>query len=280
MRLAVSNLALPALRHAHLLPVMAQLGFTGLEVRPERAFAMPPTPREAATYRYTAEEAGLPVLGIEVEEPLPLLADDPAPALERLEHLSALCRDLGGRSITLSSPRRLDGVDLAQAWNRMRLLLDALLPRLEPHGTVLCLKPLGPAFADFCAPARECRLLTDYVDHPAFGLVLSAKTQVERNELGHAPFSAVRGRLELFHADEPEDAPLQPGCQGDHSDFRRHLAAISHRGWVVLRQRTGDDPLAQLEASAPFFRSCYLRQDNLSLIRRQAMLSQAAGVLS
>lgn len=280
MRLAISTLALPPFRHAHLLPVMAQLGFTGLEVRPERAFATPPSTREAATYRYAAEEAGLAILGIDVEEPLPLLAEDVRPVLERMKTFSSLCRDLGGRVVTLSSPRRLEGVDLAQAWNRMRLLLDALLPQIEPHGTVLCLKPLGPAFADFCAPARECRLLTDYVDHPSFGLMLSAKTQVERDELGHAPFSAVRGRLELFHADEPEDAPLQPGCLGDHSDFRRHLAAISHRGWVVMRQRAGDEPQAQLEASAAYFRSCYLRQDNLSLIRRQAMLSQTAGVLS
>jgi len=278
MKLAVSTLALPPFQHGFLLPVLAQLGFAGIEVRPERAWREPPTAKDAVSYRHAAEDAGLAILGLDVAEDISLLAGDARPVLERLEALSALCRDLGGRTITLGGPRRLNGLDLSSAWNRCRLFLDTLLPRIEAHGTVLCLKPLGPTHADFCAPARECRLLTDYVDHPSLGLMLSARSQVENADLGHASFSAVRGRLELFHADEPDDAPLEPGNLGDHSDFRRHLAAISHRGWVVMKQRQSENVLGQLEASATYFRSCYLRQDNLSLIKRQAHIAMGMGL--
>ncbi|HVI49577.1 MAG TPA: TIM barrel protein [Candidatus Sulfotelmatobacter sp.] len=278
MKLAISTLALPSLQHGFLLPVLAQQGFAGIEVRPERTWTAAPSSRDVATYRYAAEEAGLSILGIDVDESIGLLDDDIQPALTRLENLSALCRDLGGRTIALGSFRRLNGLDLTSAWNRCRLFLDALLPRIEAHETVLCLKPLGPERADFCGPARECRLLTDYVDHPSLGLMLSARSQGENADLGHAPFSAVRGRLELFHADEPDDAPLGPDNIGDHGDFRRHLAAISHRGWVVMKQRQDADVLGQIEASAAFFRKSYLRQDNLSLIRRQAHIAMGMGL--
>lgn len=280
MKLAASTLALPPLQHGFLLPVLAQLGFIGIEVRPERCWDHSPTARDALHYRHGAEEAGLAILGLDMEDEISLIEEDMQPALARLETLSALCRDLGGRTLVLGGPRRLNGVDSATAWNRCRLFLDALLPKIEAHGTVLCLKPLGSLRADFCGPARECRLLTDYVDHPSFGLMLSARSQVELGDLGHASFSAVRGRLEVFHADEPEDAPLGPQAIGDHEDFRRHLAAVSHRGWIVMKQRQGEDVLGQLEASASYFRTSYLRQDNLSLIRRQSRIASNMGSLT
>lgn len=287
MKFAVSTLALPDFGHLPLLPRLRLFGFGGVEIMPERAWPeAAPTAREVASYRYAVTDAGLEVIGLDGlldgDAELGILAGGEAAerTIVRLVKMSALCRDLGGKTLVLGQPRWRNGLDLTAAWTRCRLFLDALLPRIEAHGTVLCLAPLGPQSADFCGPARECRLLVDYMDHPSLGLHLSSATQVENADCGHAPFSVVRGRLDHFHANEPGLAPLGSSGLVDHADFRRHLAAINYRNWVVMKQRIAPDPLTGLEQSARSLSDWYLRLDNLSLYQRQAAQAKLMGAAS
>ncbi|HLN23298.1 MAG TPA: sugar phosphate isomerase/epimerase [Patescibacteria group bacterium] len=274
MKLAVSNLALPARNHAHLLPRLRQMGLTGLEVAPDHTWADSASSREVTAYRYAAENAYLDIVGLDM-----LLANRPEFSLlagretahrtaDELVRLSALCRDLGGRSLILGNGLDRGSLPLDTAWIECRNFLEALLPRIEDHGTVLCFAPRAPA--DFCGTARECRLLADYFQHPSLGLHLNSLAQVENNDTGHSSFSAVRDRLDHVHANEPDLASLGSTGRIDHADFRRHLASVSYRKWVVLKQRAATDPLDGLSRSAASFCELYLREDNQSLQRNRA----------
>jgi sugar phosphate isomerase/epimerase len=275
-KLAVSNLALPVHDSVRLLPRVRELGISGLEIIPERVWsnAGRELKAEAVTaYRREVEAAELTILGLHVP-----LSSQPGLGLfegneilqrtvEYLTHLSSICRDLGGRTLLVGGSRRRGSLPVEKAWSECLVFLDRLLPRIEAHGTVFCLEPLGPAEADFCHTAAECRMLTSYVDHPSLGLHLNAKAQVENNDTGHAPFSAARGRLEHFHANEPELATLGSSDRVDHPDFRRHLSAITYREWVCLAQKVSIDPLEGLRSGIQHLKESYLREDNLSLHR-------------
>lgn len=277
MKIAVSTLALPAGDPGSLLPALAALGVAGLEISADR-LGDGDGSASALLWRRAAETAGLEVVGIagllDDRPELGIFADGETRerTLDRLSTLSALCRDMGGRTLVLGAGRRRGDLPAKAAWGAARTFLDQLLPRLEDHGTLLCFEPLGPADTDFCNTATECRFLADHLDHPSLGLMLSARGQAENDDTGHMAFAALRGRLDHFHANEPGLAPLGATGRIDHADFRRHLAANGYRGWLTLVQRAASDPWADpwadLEARLRFVRDMYLRKDNLSLARR------------
>jgi len=268
MKLAASNLNFPAFRHLDLLPVLPALGIEGLEVAPAHTWLDPwdgvPS-AEVKAYRKAATSAGLKIVGLHC-----LLSGRPdlglfdmlgmgGRTISYLTQLSAICRDLGGKTLILG-PRWRRRLTDRTAWLQGRAFLELLLERIETHGTVLCFDQLAPGEGDFCTTARECYMLVNAVDHPAFGLHLSAAGLTANGETGHAPFASVRGRLEHFHAGEPAYAPLGSSGQIDHTDLRRHLAAISYTGWVSLvqRARAGLNLFAALAQGASFAANRYL----------------------
>lgn len=282
MKFAASLLALPAVDHLGLLPGLRPIGLTGIEVLPSRVWPDWPSgfdARAVADYRYEVSEAGLDVIGLDgLLDGCPLLGlfkdrEAQAKTADLLVQLSAVCRDLGGRTLIWGGPRWRGDLSSVDAWETCRSFLEGLLPRIEPHGTVLCFSPLGPEDGNFCSTARECRMLVNHLDHPSFGLHLSAQAQAANGETGHAPFSAVRDRLDHFHADEPAWDPFGTSGTIDHADCRRHLAAISYRKWVTLKQREAVDPLRGLAQSASRLLESYLREDNLAMRHRRYRLA-------
>ena len=275
MKFAVSNLALPSGDLSEHLPQVAALGAAGVEIVPLRLW--PQGLPAASDFGRQLTSAGLELVGFHDlllgRRDLSLFgdADTLSRTVEYLVQLSALCRDLGGKTLCFGASGRKRG-DLTpeQAWLAVQPVLEQLLPRIEDHGTLLCIEPTGAADADFCVTARECRLLVDYFDHPALGFQLSARAQVENGDTGHAPFSALRGRLNLFHANEPDHQDFSASGISDHPDCRRHLASIGFQGWVTLVQRMGMDAWGTLEDSYKNFLDVYLRQDNASLARHDA----------
>jgi sugar phosphate isomerase/epimerase len=267
VKLAASNIALPAFDHVHLLPKLRGLGIEGLEIAPSHTWH-DTKPATIAAYGKAVETAGLKVVGLHSLLPdqsdLGLFKDEGTSqrTMDHLVHLSAICRDLGGKTLIWGPRWRNDLPDRA-AWQKCRTFLEVLLPRMENHGTVLCFAPLGLSGGDFCATAKECYLMVNAMDHPAFGLHLGATALMESGEMGHATFAVLRGRLELFHADEPDLAELGSSGKVDHTDLRRHLAAISYFDWVstVQRGRPGEEPLETLARGIAFAAGRYLPLD-------------------
>ena len=273
MKFAVSNRTLPAGGHDHLLPYLRPMGVGGLDIVPSQIWATL-SREEVSPYARAISSCGLEVVGLhdllDGFDGLGLFGDRETTArtIEHLVTLSAICRDLGGRTLVFGSAGRSRGdLSLEQAWTACEDFLDRLLPKIESHGTVLCIEPTGHSPADFCVTARECRLLVEHVDHPALGTQLNSKAQTENDDSGHAAFAALRGRLDSFHANEPGAVPFGRSGRVDHPDFRRHLAAISYKGWVTLDQAATSDPLPSLGQSVLVMTDVYLRQDNLSLDR-------------
>ena len=243
MKLCASNLALPAFDHTPFLPELKEMGLDGIEVAPAHTWRHPSgvTVTEVSAYRRDVEAAGLRVVGLHalIEGEAGAGMFDGEDGRRRLADIlvqrSALCRDLGGHSLILGARWRHDLPEI-EAWKTGRAFLEALMPRIEPHGTVLCLAPLAEDEGDFCITAKSCYMLTNAVDHPSLGLHLGAAALAANGEMGHATFAAVRGRLEHFHIDEPGLAVAGSSGRVDHADLRRHLAAISYFGWVSVVQ--------------------------------------------
>jgi sugar phosphate isomerase/epimerase len=265
MRFAVSTIALPAFDHLALLPALPPLGLTGLEVAPSRVW---PGAWDAAgvdAYRAAVDAAGVRVAGLHSlffgRPDLGLFkgAEARAATLDLLVSLSALCRDLGGRTLVWGGGRRRGPLSPASARAETIRFLADLLPRIEAHGTVLCFEPLGPGDTDFLNSAAEVRALVDAIRHPALGLQLDAKALVEARETGPATFAAVRGRLDHVHANDPGLGVVGASGAVDHARIGTRLRAIGYDGWVSIEQRqlSEADPLADIARSAATLVRCY-----------------------
>ncbi|MDO8605773.1 MAG: sugar phosphate isomerase/epimerase family protein [Phaeospirillum sp.] len=265
MPFAISNIALPAFDHQRELAALPDLGFTGLEVAPSRVWRDGWNSGRVEAYRRTVEAAGLTVVGLHS-----LFFDCPelglfktpelrARTLDFMVELSALCRDLGGRTLIYGGGRRRGDLPADEARAETRRFLSELLPRVEGHGTRLCFEPLGPRDSDFLNTAAECLALTEEVNHPGLGLQLDAKALMENGETGPDSFAAVKGRLDHFHANDPGLVP--PGSTGtvDHALLGRRLRAIGYDGWVSSEQRllSEADPLADVARGAALLKECY-----------------------
>ena len=271
MKLALSNLALPAFHHLSLLPHVRALGVEGLEIAPDHTWSAPGLGKafsatDVSVYGRAAGLAGLEIIGMHAliggRPEFGILEDleTRKRTLDHLVHLSAVCRDLGGRTLILDSRWRGEMSERA-AWFEMRDFLERLLPSIEDHGTVLCFAPLGPGEGDFCRKAAENYMLVNAIDHPSFGLHLSSAGLTANGENGHAHFAAARGRLELFHIDEPGRVPIGSSGAIDHVDMRRHLSASTYDGWVsiVQRFRRNEPAMDVLMDSVRFFHETYLK---------------------
>lgn len=268
MKPALSTYGLPRGSGAQWLPGVAEFGVRGIEVVPAQTWAEPPSAAEAEAYRRAVEAEGLRIIGLhDLDDGAlrpRLLGDleERRAAAERLVRLSALCRDLGGSTLVVEERRR-GALPEAAAWPQCREILERLMPRIEAHGTVLCFAPLPPDRGDFCLTATECRILTGAVDHFSFGHALGLTAMCANDEMVHAPFAGVRGKLDHVHLDEPGYAELGSTGRVDHADFRRHLAAVSYFDWISVVQRCTDpeDPLPALARALDFVLRTYLPLD-------------------
>lgn len=267
MRFAASNIALPAFDHLHLLPRLAEMGLAGLEVAPSRVWQdnwHGLQPHHVDTYRQSAEAAGLTIVGLHS-----LFFDQPRLGLFKPEnrqetlsfliHLSALCRDLGGRTLIYGGGRRRGDWGMAAAMAECRGVLETLLPVMESHGTCLCFEPLGPKDTDFLNTAKECLSLVKEIGHPALAVQLDAKALIENDEADAGTFQAVADHLAHYHANDPGLAVVGSSGIVDHQRLGGFLRSIGYAGWVSIEQRqfVDADPLADLGASVAHLKACY-----------------------
>lgn len=263
MKLAASNIALPAFNHAHLLPRLAEMGLEGLEVAPSRVWKEGWNAASAASYRKSVETAGLRVAGLHslfFDRPhLGLFKGVTVETADFLVALSALCRDLGGRTLIYGGGRRRDGVTMDEASAECRRLLEAILPRFAEHGTILCFEPLGPKDTDFLNTVGECLGLAREFDHPALAIQLDAKALVDNGEARAETVEQVKHRLVHVHANEPGLGVLASSGAVDHAALASWLKAAGYEGFVSIEQRmlAEDTAMADLAQSAAILKECY-----------------------
>lgn len=267
MRLAVSTIGLPAHSHVGLLPALAQMGYEGIEVAPSRIWRdtwKGLTATQVAAYGTAITDAGLSVVGLHS-----LFFDQPDLGLFKgpeafhrtvsfTRHLSAVCRDLGGRTLIYGGGRRRGGMSMVAAMDETEAFLAEVLPTMAEHGTILCFEPLGPKDTDFLNRAAECLTLVQRHGHRALGLQLDAKALLENNEMDPDFFETVRGHVVHFHANEPGLGVIGQGVV-DHQSLAERLKSIGYDGWVSVEQRMVSevDAMDDLRASLDAVRHAY-----------------------
>ena len=268
MKAAVSNIALSPYDHGEELRQLARLGLEGLEVAPSRVWHETwhgLHAAEVAAYRRAVEAAGLEIVGLHslfYDHPeLGLFKDAEGRrrTLDFLADLSAVCRDLGGRTLIWGGGRRRGEVPADEAFAEAVDFMAELCRRTEGHGTCFCFEPLGPEDTDFITSTRDSLAIVEAVDHPALAVQLDAKALVANREAEAATFETVAARLVHFHANEPDLGVLGSSGAVDHAGLGRMLRAAGYDGWVSIEQRQidPDDPLADIARSADVLRSCY-----------------------
>jgi len=268
MKLAVTNIALTPFDHAEELAKLPALGIEAVEVAPSRAWRdtwKGLRAQDVARYRKTVEDAGLGVVGLHslfFDQPRLGLFKAPterAETLDFMEHLSKVCRDLGGRTLIYGGGRKRGSWSEAAARAETMQFLGELLPRIDGHGTCLCFEPLGPKDTDFINSALDSLALVEKAASPALKVQLDAKALVENEEATLETFEAVRPVLVHFHANQPGLGPLADGGPVDHAAMGDMLRQIGYDGTVTIEQRMTDaaDPLAAVAGAAAVLKECY-----------------------
>jgi sugar phosphate isomerase/epimerase len=268
VKFAVSNIALAVYDHADDFGPLADIGLSGLEVAPSRVWRdtwAGLTGGAVADYHRAIEAAGLSVVGLHslfFDHPeLGLFKDQAARAasLDFLEHLSGVCRDLGGRTLIYGGGRNRGTLSAGDARTEAIDFFGELSKRMEAHGTCFCFEPLGPADSDFINSAFESLDIVNEVASPTLAVQLDAKALVENDEAEADTFRAVAGKLVHFHANEPGLGILGSSGTVDHAALGAMLRDIGYGGFVSIEQRMIDagDPLAAIRQSAQHLKECY-----------------------
>lgn len=269
LRLAVSNIGFQWSSSAATLNRLVELEIAAIEIAPSRVWNdtwRGLTPIHVQRLQREVSEAGLSVVGLHslfFDHPeLGLFRDSDGRrrTLDFLVHLSAVCRDLGGKTLIWGGGRRRGSVERAAAQSEAIGFIGELCRLVESHGTCFCFEPLGPSDSDFINSAYEAFDIAQKVNHPAFAVQLDAKALVANGEAEFATFSAVRHRLVHFHANEPDLGVLGTSGQVAHAALGGWLRQIGYTGYVSLEQRQldPDHPLRDIERSIDVLTECYL----------------------
>jgi sugar phosphate isomerase/epimerase len=270
LKFAVSNIGLRPFDHLDDLPALAATGFEGLEVALSRVWKDDwnyPKAVDVEAYRHSVESTGLSVVGLHSlfwERPDFTMFGETgivARTMDFLAQLSAVCRDLGGKTLIYGSrtartrgERSIDEAN-AQAVD----FFGTLCHQVEGHGTCFSIEPLETEVADYVHSVLDSLILVKAVDHPAFRVQIDAKAMALANEVQPETFDAVRDYLVHVHANEPGFDILGTSGLVDHAALGGMLKDIGYDGFVSIEQRMIDagEPLAGVLQSAQLLKECY-----------------------
>ncbi len=267
MRLAVSNIALPAFDHTEQFYALAELGLTGVEIAPSRVWKETwhgLSAEQVSAYQKAMEAAGLKAVGLHslfFDRPELGLFKDPelrAGSLEFLTHLSAVCRDLGGKTLIWGGGRKRGETPADEAHAEAVEFMGELCRRISDHGPVFCFEPLGPDSTDFINSALEAKAIADAVDHPALAIQLDAKALFQNDEVKADLFATVADQLVHFHANEPDLGVIGSSGEIDHATIGSLLRGIGYEGYVSIEQRQLEgEPIENIAKSVEVIKRSY-----------------------
>lgn len=268
MKFAASNIALPAYEHARELGQLREMGLKGIEVAPSRVWRDTwggLSAGDVTVYRKDVEAAGLKVVGLHSlffdHHDLGLFCADEfrSQTLDFMVHLSALCRDLGGKTLIYGGGRRRGDIPQDEAYKRTIDFCGTLCARIEEHGTCYCFEPLGPKKMDFINSVDDSLRIVCAVNSPALRVQLDAEALADNNEIMESTFQAAKPYLVHVHANEPGFEVLGSSGKVDHAAIGTHLRAISYEGFVSIEQKmlSNQIPLADLARSIAVLSECY-----------------------
>lgn len=245
MRYAICNETFEGWDHARICRLIADLGYTGLEVAP---FTLAPritdvNAEQRKTLRQQAEEHGVQIIGLHwllaKTEGLQLTAESSATRQKTADYLVALaeaCRDLGGDLMVFGSPaqRRIPaGKTREQATEFAVDTFRRAAGGISGCGVRLCLEPLAPAEADFIQTCAEGVAILDQIANPKFVLHQDVKAMSSESTPIPDLIHRYAARTGHFHANDPNKRG--PGFgPTDFVPIFRALKETNYRGWVSV----------------------------------------------
>jgi len=268
MRYAICNETFEGWDHARVCRLVADLGYTGLELAP---FTLAPLITEVAAdkrraLRRQAEDCGITLLGLHWllarTEGLHLTSAD-VPTRKRtaayLAELARCCHDLGGDILVLGSPaqRRIPaGATKLEAGDYAADTLSQALPICADQGVKLCLEPLTAQETDFINTCAEAVELIDRVNHP--NLILHLDVKAMSSEVVPIPrlIDLYCGRTGHFHANDPNKRG--PGFgDTDFVPIFQALRANNYLGWISVEVFDySPDPVTIARESIRYMQHC------------------------
>ncbi|MCX5796532.1 MAG: sugar phosphate isomerase/epimerase [Elusimicrobia bacterium] len=245
MKLAVSNIAWGAEDLAGHLRLIRELGCAGVELAASLVWAEPAeaTAAQRRELRSLIESGGLRTVGLHAltftRPDLVLFGEaKPRAALgDYLKRMYELCRDLGGKTLVLGSPksRRRGGLPIARADAIAADFFRSSAEHAQAFGVYLLIEPLSPAETDYICGSDEGAALVRRVGHPHFRLELDGRALAETKE-DYSAFS--RHKDILMHVQTSDPGLAEPGSAGlDHGPIGAALRASGYEGYVTLEMR-------------------------------------------
>jgi len=265
---AISNIALTPRSHLDELPVLAEMGFTGLEVAPSRIWEDSwhgARAKSVDAYRLAAKSAGLEIVGLHsllFDQPgLNLFADAKGrrDMLDFFVHLSGICRDLGGRTLIWGGGRRRGDISEDRARAITEDFFAELSDRTENDGTIFCLEPLAREDTDFLHSILETQEITQVVGRAQLKVQADTKALAANGEINPMTFRKVAKELVHVHANEPGFERLGDSGMVDHAAVGQFLNEIDYSGYVSVEQKMIDssDIFGPIGHSMALLRECY-----------------------
>lgn len=272
MKLAISNIALPAYEHTSFFSKIREMGVKGLEVAPSRVWINTwesLTPKQVSQYRQSVENSRLKVVGLHSlffdrpELGLFRSLDITRKTLDFLIHLSKVCRDLGGKTLIFGSPpaRRRNNLPLDQSEAIAVDFFGTLCTKIAAHGTCICLEPLTTNESDFINSVTDSHRIATIINHPAFQIQIDTKALTDAQEVNPEIFNKINSNLVHCHVNEPDLGLLGSGIV-NHQKIANLLFSINYSKFVSLEQRMldGDNPLKAIESNINFMKKIYLNE--------------------
>jgi sugar phosphate isomerase/epimerase len=249
---------------------LREMGFEGIEVALSRGFTGDwnnPTSLQIKDYRCNIEAMGLSIVGLHSlfwERPEYTMFGDNnviTKTIDFLVKLSAICRDLGGKTLIFGSQtaRTKGNRTIKEANKEAADFFDVLCKRVEGHGTCFCIEPLEKDVADYVHSVLESQDIVEVVSHPALKIQIDAKAMALADEIQLKVFKSIRDNLAHVHVNEPGFDVLGTSGLVDHAKIGTCLKHISYKGYVSIEQKmiNAEAPLIAIRHSARVLKECY-----------------------
>lgn len=244
MKYAICNELFEGQSLEQYLPLVAELGYTGLEVAP---FAFDThvaqmTPDEARRVGEAIRAHGLEVVGMHWllarSEGLHITSPDRDARDRAAAYMTTLIRrtgDMGGSVMVFGSPQQrnlLPGVSEADAFAWAAHFFQRVAPVAQEEGVRICIEPLARDDTSFLFNKDQGVRLVQMVDHPNVALHLDVKAMSDEGRPIAEIIREAKDYLGHFHVN---DGRLGPGMGPiDYQPILQALKDIDYDGWVSV----------------------------------------------
>ncbi len=266
MKLSISNIAWPHDAEIRILKMVAEAGFSAIEVAPSRIWSdfRLTSKRERKEYLHIINEYGLEICSMHSlfwnnRESFLFGSYDEQSSLQRyFRDLINLACDLNIPHMVFGSPgiRYRGEVDIHKAYEIAAKILHPVAEYANSFGTRILIEPLSSQETDFITNHIEGINLVKAVDSRGLGLHLDAKAICSEFFPIETIITDSKDIIEHFHVNEEGlgsfFTPKLP-----HQLISEHLNGIGYKGYVSIEMRELDDYEEEVRRALCYVREVY-----------------------